>query len=99
MSNVKLNHSIILRPYTTEKGTQMKNDLNKIYFVVRRDANKIEIRQAVEKLFDVRVESVSTQIIRGKIKRYGRTFGKRPNWKKAIITLKPGETMPDFFES
>jgi len=64
---------------------------------VDRDANKIEIKQAVETLFKVDVTSVRTSVVAGKVKRVGRTFGKRQNWKKAYVTLKEGQTV-DFFE-
>lgn len=71
---------------------------NKVSFVVRPDANKIEIKHAVEKLFEVEVLSVRTQIVRGKVKRFGRNFGKRPNRKKAIVTLAEGHSI-EFFEA
>ncbi len=90
-------YSIIKRPHVTEKtslGTQL---VNTITLVVDRDANKIEIKQAVETLFKVDVTSVRTSVVAGKVKRVGRTFGKRQNWKKAYVTLKEGQTV-DFFE-
>ena len=64
---------------------------------MHRDANKIQMKQAVEKLFNVHVIAVRTAIVRGKNKRVGRSSGRRPNWKKAIVTLKEGDTI-DFFE-
>lgn len=91
-------HDIIIRPVLTEKSTQMRDEQNQFCFSVRLDANKIEIKHAIEKLFDVSVASVRTQIMRGKVKRYGRGYGKRPNWKKAIVTLQEGQNI-EFFEA
>jgi len=91
-------HEIILRPVLTEKSALMRDELNQVCFVVQHNANKIEIKQAVETLFEVSVTSVRTQILRGKVKRYGRGFGKRPNWKKAIVTLAEGSHI-EFFEA
>lgn len=100
MSRSKTPHDIILHPLFTEKSAVMKEVENKVCFVVRKDANKIEIRQAVEALFGVRVAKVHTQIVRGKFKRLGRNIGKRPNWKKAVVTLAPGaENSIEFFET
>jgi large subunit ribosomal protein L23 len=100
MSKSKTPHDIILHPLFTEKAARMKEEEDKVCFVVRKDANKIEIRQAVEKLFDVKVAHVHTQIVRGKVKRLGRNVGKRSNWKKAVITLAPGiENSIEFFET
>lgn len=89
-------HEIIVRPVMTEKSTEMRDNKNQVCFVVQHDANKIEIKQAVEVLFSVTVDSVRTQIVRGKVRRYGRGFGKRPNWKKAIVTLAKGSQI-EFF--
>ena len=69
----------------------------KVVFEVARDANKIEIRRAVEKLFKVSVTDVRTLVVRGKVKRVGRFTGQRPSWKKAFVTLKPGDNI-EFFE-
>jgi large subunit ribosomal protein L23 len=91
-------HDIILYPLITEKSTRFRDVENKICFAVRLDANKFEIKRAVEELFDIKISSVNTQITRGKIRRFGRTFGKRPNWKKAIVTLAEGQKMIDIFE-
>jgi large subunit ribosomal protein L23 len=100
---------IIKRPLLTEKGTRLretgggevaleKEDLRqKVLFVVANDANKIEIRAAVEKLFNVKVLDVHTQLVRGKEKRIGRFVGRKPQWKKAIVTLQKGQTI-EFFE-
>lgn len=91
-------HSILRRPIVTEKTTFQKEDDNQVVFRVRRDANKIEIRKAVEELLGVKVTSVNTSIVRGKVKRMGRNFGKRANWKKAVVTLAAGEEV-EFFET
>lgn len=93
---MKLAEHILKRPLLTEKGTAMGEDGNKVLFEVAHDANKIEIRKAVEKIYKVRVTSVHTQLVRGKMKRVGRNLGKRPNWKRAIVTLAEGSTI-DFF--
>jgi large subunit ribosomal protein L23 len=93
---MKLPEQIIKRPLLTEKGTSMGEDGNKVLFEVEMDTNKIEIRKAVEKIYKVKVTSVHTQKVRGKIKRQGRSQGKRPNWKKAIVTLAEGSSI-DFF--
>jgi large subunit ribosomal protein L23 len=91
---------IIKRPIAlTEKAAQLKEDQNQVIFEVEVKANKIQIRDAVEKLFDVKVESVNTLIQRGKVKRLGRKYLKRPNWKKAIVTLKPGSDIQFFDET
>ncbi len=87
---------IIKRPLLTEKGTTMGEDSNKVLFEVALNANKIEIRKAVEKIYGVKVTAVRTLKVRGKIKRVGRNVGKRPNWKKAVVSLAEGFTI-DFF--
>ena len=91
-------HSILRRPLVTEKTTFLKEDNNQVAFQVRKDANKIEIRKAVEKLLGVQVASVNTLVNRGKSKRVGKTSGRRSNWKKAIVTLQPGEDV-EFFDA
>lgn len=88
---------IIRRPMITEKSTRQKEDARQYAFEVRRDANKIEIQSAVERLFKVKVLQVRTSNVLGKMKRLGRRYGKRPDWKKAIVTLKEGDRI-DFFE-
>lgn len=90
-------YDIILRPLITEKTTQQKDTDNQVTFEVAPRANRVEIRQAVEKIFDVRVAAVNTMHVRGKIKRRGRIEGRRRNWKKAVVTLGPGQRI-DFFE-
>jgi large subunit ribosomal protein L23 len=94
--STKLAEQIIKRPLLTEKGTAMGESGNKVLFEVAIGANKIEIRKAVEKIYSVKVMSVHTQLVRGKIKRMGRHVGKRPNWKRAIVTLAEGSAI-DFF--
>jgi len=88
---------IIRRPLITEKSTRQKEDAGQYVFEVHRDANKIEIQSAIERLFKVKVLQVRTSNVMGKIKRLGRRYGKRPDWKKAIVTLKEGDRI-DFFE-
>jgi large subunit ribosomal protein L23 len=88
---------IIRRPLITEKSTRQKEESRQYVFEVHRDANKIEIQSAVERLFKVTVLQVRTSNVLGKVKRLGRRYGKRPDWKKAIITLKEGDRI-DFFE-
>lgn len=87
---------ILLKPIVTEKTAEMMQD-NKYTFKVALTANKVEIRQAVEQIFKVRVLSVNTMRVLGKMKRMGRHMGKRPDYKKAIVKLAPGETI-GFFE-
>ncbi len=88
---------IIRRPVITEKSTQQKDKDHQYVFEVDRNANKIEIQSAIERLFKVKVLQVRTSTVLGKIKRLGRKYGKRPDWKKAIVTLKEGDRI-DFFE-
>ena len=88
---------IIKRPLITEKSTRQKEKRNQIAFVVDPRANKIQVRQAVEKLFKVKVKAVRTLNLKGKRKRMGRFFGWQSDWKKAIVTLKEGERI-EFFE-
>ncbi len=89
-------HQLIKKPLLTEKTTMQKEVGRVVAFEVARDANKIEIKQAIEKAFDVKVSEVNTMIVAGKIKRVGKQFGKRPNRKKAYITLAEGSNI-DFF--
>jgi large subunit ribosomal protein L23 len=90
-------YDILRGPMLTEKGTILKEKENKVIFKVARDANKIEIKRAVEEMFKVKVDSVATMNYRGKLKRMGRFEGRRPSWKKAIVKLKEGEKL-DFIE-
>ncbi len=89
--------SILRRPLLTEKGQEMRDEEGKYLFEVARQANKVEIARAVETLFGVKVAKVNTQLQRGKMKRVGRHVGKRPNWKKAVVTLRAGDSI-DLFE-
>ena len=90
---------IIVAPLITEKTTLLKEKGPVLAFRVDRRANKVEIRQAVEALFKVKVAQVRTQSVHGKNKRVGRFEGKRPDWKKAYVTLKPGQKMVEYFEA
>ena len=90
-------YSVLRRPLITEKSNLMKEELNQIAFEVDRRANKIVIKEAVKKLFNVHVVKVRTFTVLGKRKRVGRTEGRTSSWKKAIVTLKEGERI-DFFE-
>jgi large subunit ribosomal protein L23 len=91
-------HDVLVRPLLTEKITALRESANKVGLVVRGDANRIEIKQAVESALKVRVERVNVMNVRGKLKRLGRFAGRRPNWKKAIVTLKAGEKL-ELYES
>ena len=82
--------TVLLRPLMTEKSMRQKDELNTVTFQVATGANKVEIRQAVEKVFNVKVSSVRTQSREGKWKRMGRFEGRRPGWKKAVVSLAPG---------
>ena len=88
---------VLIRPVVTEKSAAMMQD-NKYTFMVPLTANKVEIRQAVEQIFKVKVQAVNTMRYEGKMKRLGRTQGRRSDWKKAVVTLKPGETI-ELFEA
>ncbi len=90
-------HQVIREPHITEKGSIQKEANNQIAFKVDRNANKIEIRRAVEKLLKTKVVSVKTMNMQGKKRRLGRSVGKRPDWKKAVVTLAPGENI-EFFQ-
>ena len=92
MTNLKTltDFDIIIRPLITEKSNVHKELYNKVSFVVRRDANKVQIKKAVENIFKVKVAKVNTIIVRGKMRRYGRYIGKRASYKKAIVTLEKG---------
>lgn len=92
-----LQYDIIMRPVVTEKTNIQKEAANQVTFEVDRKANRIEVRRAIERIFNVRVANVRTMQVRGKFKRRGRVLGKRRDWKKAIVTLRPGERI-EFFE-
>ena len=89
---------VIRRPIMlTEKSNQLR-EMNKVVFEVARTANKIQIRDAVQKMFNVKVVEVNTLVMRGKDRRMGRGYAKMQNWKKAMVTLKEGDAI-DFFET
>ena len=81
---------VIVRPLMTEKSMRLKEERNAVTFQVAPDANKVEIRHAVETIFNVKVADIRTANVQGKLKRMGRFQGRRPSWKKAIVTLAPG---------
>lgn len=98
--------TIVKRPLLTEKGARLRETggkpeapaegeqvATKLLFEVAKDANKIEIKDAVQRLFNVKVKDVRTVIVRGKWKRIGKFEGRRPHWKKAIVTLQPGDSI------
>ena len=89
---------VIRRPLVTEKTTILREDGRTLVLQVAMDANKVEIRRAVEHLFGAKVAEVRTTTMRGKIKRQGRFAGRRPDWKKAYVRLRDGEKMPEFIE-
>jgi large subunit ribosomal protein L23 len=86
-------YSIIRIPLLTEKGHDLKEKHNQVVFRVDGRANKAQVKEAVEKVFKVKVKSVNVMNVQGKKKRLGRHVGKRPDWKKAVVTLQPGETI------
>lgn len=88
---------IVIRPLMTEKSMLLKDTQNSVTFRVAPTANKVEIRQAVEAIFNVKVRDVRTSVTQGKLKRMGRHQGRRPSWKKAVVTLAPGHKI-DFVE-
>ena len=90
-------YSVIKKPHVTEKTSLGSDSTNTVSLVVDKDANKIEIKQAVETLFKVKVSDVRTVNVAGKMKRFGKTSAKRSNWKKAYVTLQEGQSI-DFFE-
>ena len=87
---------ILIRPIITERATTLKDRFNKVTFEVAKEANKHQIKDAVEKIYGVGVTDVRTLIVHGKLKRRGRDVGRQPNWKKATVTLKKGDNI-DFF--
>jgi large subunit ribosomal protein L23 len=90
--------SVIRRPLVTEKTTILREDGRTLVLQVAADANKVQIRQAVEQLFGSKVAAVRTTSMRGKLKRQGRFMGRRPDWKKAYVRLREGEKLPEFLE-
>jgi len=87
---------VIKKPLITEKSSRLMEE-NKYFFMVDRRANKSQIKQAVEEIFNVRVKGVNTSNVLGKLKRMGRHEGRKPSWKKAVVTLEPGSRI-EFFE-
>jgi large subunit ribosomal protein L23 len=87
---------VIVRPIISEKAERGRETSRQYAFEVHRDATKIQVKGAVEKLFGVKVTAIRTNIARGKNKRVGRFMGRRPNWKKAIVTLREGDTIALF---
>ncbi|HEY8425451.1 MAG TPA: 50S ribosomal protein L23 [Limnochordales bacterium] len=87
---------VLIRPLVTEKSTRLMSETNAYTFQVAPDATKVEIRQAVEQVFNVKVLDVRTMWVRGKQRRMGRFVGRRPDWKKAIVKLAPGQRIPIF---
>ena len=93
MTTVDRLYHIIQAPVLTEKGTDDTSDRNAYHFRVPLDANKVEIRQAVERLFQVKVVRVNTLRVQGKVRRRGYSAGRTPDWKKAMVTLRAGDTI------
>ena len=89
-------YKVLRRPLVTEKTNGLRELKNDYVFEVASDANKIEIRQAVERLFGVSVKSVRTAVVRGKFRRTRKGVGQKPNWKKAIVTLNEGQSIELF---
>jgi large subunit ribosomal protein L23 len=89
---------VIRRPLITEKTSLQREDGRTLVFQVAVDANKIQIKQAIEKLLGSKVATVRTGIVHGKIKRQGRFAGQRSDWKKAYVTLREGQKIPEFLE-
>ena len=89
---------VIRRPLITEKTTVIRDEDRTIVFQVAMDANKIDIRRAVEKLLGAKVECVRTSLAHGKMKRQGKFIGRRSDWKKAYVKLREGEKLPDFLQ-
>jgi large subunit ribosomal protein L23 len=89
---------VIRRPLVTEKTTLLREDGKTVVFEVAREANKIDVKRAVEKLLGAKVHGVRTANTQGKLKRQGRFVGRRSDWKKAYVTLKDGQKLPDFLE-
>jgi large subunit ribosomal protein L23 len=91
-------HAVLVQPLLTEKITGLREKTNTVGFIVHPDANRVQIKQAVETLLKVKVEKVNVLNIRGKVKRLGRFSGRRSDWKKAFVTLKKGEKL-EIYES
>lgn len=91
-------HDVLVQPLLTEKVTAMREANNVVSFLVHPNANRLQVKQAVEALLKVKVDRVNVMNVRGKIKRLGRFSGKRPDWKKAFVKLKEGEKL-ELYES
>jgi large subunit ribosomal protein L23 len=91
-------HAVLVQPLLTEKITGLREKTNTVGFIVHPHANRVQIKHAVETLLKVKVEKVNVMNVQGKVKRLGRFSGKRSNWKKAFVTLKPGEKL-EMYES
>jgi large subunit ribosomal protein L23 len=91
-------HDVLKRPVVTEKGITKKEEERTLCFEVAAGANKIQVKQAVEKLFNVKVEEVRTANFEGKIRKRGRFAGYKSDWKKAYVKLEPGQKVPEFTE-
>jgi large subunit ribosomal protein L23 len=89
--------TVVRKALITEKGTALRELRNQYHFEVARDANKIEIKHAIETIFSVKVDHVRTMQMRGKVRRQGRFVGKRSDWKKAVVTLEADQKI-DLFE-
>jgi large subunit ribosomal protein L23 len=89
---------VLRRPLVTEKTTVLREDGRTLVFEVARGANKIDVRRAVEQLLGSKVANVRTALTHGKVKRQGRFVGRRPDWKKAYVTLREGEKLPEFLQ-
>jgi large subunit ribosomal protein L23 len=91
-------HEVLRRPLVTEKGVDKKDNQRTLCFEVNSNANKTQVKSAVEKLFKVKVSEVRTANFDGKLRRRGRFAGYKPDWKKAYVKLKAGEKVPEFAE-
>ena len=91
-------YEVLRRPLVTEKGVTKKDSERTLCFEVAAEANKTQVKAAVEKLFKVKVAEVRTANVEGKMRRRGRFTGYRPDWKKAYVKLKPGQKVPEFAE-
>lgn len=89
-------YTVIKKPIVTEKASALKAEANKVVFAVDRAANKLDVKHAIEKLFEVKVTDVQTMVFRGKHRRVGAAMGQRQNWKKAIVTLAEGTDLDVF---
>ena len=88
--------TVLIGPHISEKSTTLLGDSNQVVFKVRRDATKLEVRRAVEQLFEVEVDNVTIANVRGKLKRFGASLGRRQNWKKAYVRLAEGQKIEEF---